>query len=528
MNKKIQVWLPLLFSLTMIAGMFFGYQMRDNMPGKSFFSIDKASPLQEVMDLIKNRYVDNVNANGLGDTGIIAMLNKLDPHSVFIPKEELQGVNEDLAGKFYGVGVEFNIFDDTINVINVLPDGPSFKAGLKTGDKFIKVGDSVVAGNKITSDRVRKLLRGDQGTKVVITALRGTVQKVFTVERDAIPISSIDAAYMIDNTTGYVKINKFTQSTYREFMITMEGLQKQHLQKLVLDLRGNPGGILDQATEIADEFLDGDKLITYTEGQHFPKKEYRCKRPGLFEKGALVVLLDEGSASASEVLSGALQDWDRATIIGRRSFGKGLVQEQYDLSDGSALRLTVARYYTPIGRSIQRSYTNGGKAYYDEISNRFHDGEVLTADSVKNDTTKSYKTMGGKKVYGGGGITPDFFIAVDTGNYSVTASKIYINGTISDFAYKYYLQNIAQLSAYKTPADFARSFTLTDENWKQFGIFSSKDSVSVSNIDADEKAEMELRIKASIARQLWRNEGFYEVYNTKDKALKKAVEVLAK
>ncbi|UEG48773.1 S41 family peptidase [Ferruginibacter lapsinanis] len=528
MNKKIQVWLPLLFSLTMIVGMIFGYQMRDNMPGKRFFSLDKSTPLQEVMDLIKSRYVDDVKVNALGDTAIMAMLSKLDPHSVFIPKEELQGVNEDLAGKFFGIGIEFNIFDDTINVINVLPDGPSFIAGLQAGDKFIKVDDSLVAGQKITSERVRKLLRGDMGTKVVITVLRNNTKKVFTVNRDAIPIVSIDAGYMLGGGIGYIKINKFSQSTYREFMQTLEKLQAQGLKELVLDLRGNPGGILDEATEIADEFLDGDKLITYTEGKNFPKKEYRCKRQGLFEKGSLVVLMDEGSASASEVLSGALQDWDRATIIGRRSFGKGLVQEQYDLSDGSALRLTVARYYTPIGRSIQRSYTNGGKAYYDEISNRFHDGEVFSADSVKNDTSKLYKTMGGKKVYGGGGITPDFFIPIDTGNYSLSATKIYLSGTIGDFAYKYYLQNLQQLSAYKTPAQFVKGFSFSEADWNAFGALAAKDSINLNAIPAKEKSEMQLRLKASIARQIWRSEGFYEVYNTEDNALKKAVEELLK
>lgn len=528
MNKKTQVWLPLLFSITLIAGMYFGYQVRDNMPGKNFFSLDKTNTLQEVLSLIKNRYVDDVKANALGDTAIIAMLSKLDPHSVFIPREELQQVNDDLAGQFYGVGLEYNIFDDTINVINVLPDGPSFKAGLKTGDKIIKVNDSLVAGNKITSERVKKLLRGDIATKVIITALRNGQPKAFTVVRDIIPTVSIDASYIVESGIGYIKINRFSQTTYREFMITIEGLQKQGLKKLILDLRGNPGGILDQATEIADEFLDQDKLITYTEGVHFPKKEFRCKRPGLFEKGELVLLLDEGSASASEVLAGALQDWDRATVIGRRSFGKGLVQEQYDLSDGSALRLTVARYYTPIGRSIQRPYTNGGKAYYQEIANRFHDGEVLTADSVKNDTTKLYKSIAGKKLYGGGGISPDYFIPVDTGSYSVNASKIYINNTIGDFVYKYYLQNQDKLSAYKTPAEFARSFSLTDADWNLFGTYAVKDTVNISSIAGKEKEEMLLRIKASIARQLWRSEGFYEVYNKTDNTLNKALEVLKK
>lgn len=526
MNKKIQVWLPLLFSITMIAGIYFGYNMRDNMPGKKFFSIDKPSPLQEVLSLIKNKYVDTIKIDALGDTAIMAMLTKLDPHSVFIPKEDLQQVNEDLAGQFFGIGVEFNIIDDTINVINVLPDGPSAKAGLKTGDQFIQVNDSIVAGKKITNDQVRKLLRGPYESKVIITILRDGQKKPYTVIRGAIPVSSIDASYIIEPGTGFIKINKFSQTTYREFMQNLEKLQAKGMKKLILDLRGNPGGILDQAVEIADEFLDGDKLITYTEGSHFPKKEYRCKRQGLFEKGQLVLLMDEGSASASEILSGALQDWDRATIIGRRSFGKGLVQEQYDLSDGSAVRLTVARYYTPIGRSIQRPYTNGGKAYYDEISNRFHDGEVFTADSIKNDTTKLYKTMSGKKVYGGGGITPDIFVAVDTGNYSANATRIYISNTIGDFAYTYYLKNTEKLLAYKTPADFVATFSISENDWKSLDVLAKKDSANINAISGKEKEEMLLRMKASVARQLWRSEGFYEVYNTNDKAIQKALELM--
>ena len=347
MNKKIQVWLPLLFSITMIVGMVIGYKMRDNMPGRSFFFVDRPRPVQEIMDLVQNKYVDSVKITSLSDTAVAAILSKLDPHSIFIPAEELQGVNDDIAGKFFGIGVEFNLYDDTINVINVLPDGPGFKAGIKTGDKFLKVDDSVVAGVKITSDKIRKLLRGDNNTKVMITALSDGQTKKYAVVRGIIPVSSVDASYIIGNGIGYIRLNKFSQVTYVEFMKAMEGLQKQGLKKLILDLRGNGGGVLEEATAIADEFLDGDKLITYTEGAHSAKKEYRCKRPGLFENGELVVLADEGTASASEILIGALQDWDRATVVGRRSFGKGLVQEQFDLSDGSALRLTIARYYTP-------------------------------------------------------------------------------------------------------------------------------------------------------------------------------------
>ena len=527
-NKKIQVWLPLLFSITMIAGMYLGFKMRDNMPGKSFFYMEKRRPIQEIMDLIQNKYVDDVKTETLADTAIQAMLSKLDPHSVFIPAQDLQGINEDLAGKFYGIGVEFNIFDDTINVINVLKDGPSFKAGLLTGDKFLKVGDSIVAAIKIDGDKVRKLLRGDRGDKVDLTILRGTEQKKITVTRDAIPLTSLDASYMLGNGAGYIRLNKFSQQTYREFMDALMGLKKQGLQKLVLDLRGNGGGILDEATEIADEFLAGDKLITYTEGKHVAKKEYRCRREGQFETGALVVLADEGTASASEILIGALQDWDRATVIGRRSFGKGLVQEQFDLSDNSALRLTIARYYTPIGRSIQRPYNNGGKAYYEEVSNRYHDGETQSADSVKNDTSKVYKTKSGKIVYGGGGITPDYFVALDTSGFTVSSAKVYAKGIIGNYAYKYYLQNLQQLKTYKIPADFVKVFSLSEDSWKQFVTVAAKDSITLSNISAREKADLINRITSSIARQLWRTEGMIEVLNVNDVTVKKALEVLGK
>ncbi|MEO6731561.1 MAG: S41 family peptidase [Ferruginibacter sp.] len=528
MNKKIQIWLPLLISIAVIIGMLVGYRLRDTQPGKHFFSFDKPRPFQEVMNLIQNKYVDDVNVKTLSDSAIIAVLHKLDPHSIFIPAEELQSVNEDIAGNFFGVGIEFNIFDDTLHVLNVIPDGPSFKAGIRIGDKFLKVNDSLIAGKKITADRIRKLLRGDLGTKALVSVLRKDKVQSFTIVRGIIPVSSIDASYIIENGIGYIKLNKFSQVTYREFMQALEGLQKQGLKKLILDLRGNGGGVLDEATAIADEFLDGDKLITYTEGKHITKKEYRCQREGLFEKGELVILADEGSASASEVLMGALQDWDRATIIGRRSFGKGLVQEQYELSDGSALRLTVARYYSPIGRSIQRSYTNGEKAYYDEINNRFRDGEVMSADSIKYDTTKTFSTKNGKKVYGGGGITPDIYMPLDTTYHNPALTKIYIKGTIADFAYHYYLQNQSLLSGYKNPAEFSKNFSFNEDGWKQFVSVAAKDSIVLASLKEKDKKDLVTRIKSSIARQMWRNEGFYEMMNKEDTTVKKAIEVLSK
>lgn len=526
-TKKPKVWMPLLFSITLIVGMMLGYRMRDGMPGKPFFSVDKTKPLQELMDLIKARYVDSVDLGNLTDTAISAILGKLDPHSHYIEASEVQDSNDDIAGNFFGIGVEYDVIDDTINVLHVINDGPGFKAGLMTGDKFLMVNDSAVAGTKVRYEKIRRLLRGKHSSLVVVEILRGIERKKITIKRGIIPVSSVDAAYMIEPGIGYIRLNKFSQVTYREFMQSLEKLKSKGLQKLVLDVRGNGGGVLDQAVEVADEFLEGDKLITYTQGAHFPRKEFRCKRPGLFEKGKLVLLCDEGTASASEILAGALQDWDRATIIGRRSFGKGLVQEQYDLGDGSAVRLTVARYFTPLERSIQRPYNKGGKAYYDEIMNRFHDGEVVCADSVKNDTTKKYSTHSGKLLYGGGGISPDIFVPLDTNRTKCGLhSRLYLKGTVTTFAYQYYTRNKQALSAYKSIQDFNSGFMLTPADWQLFESISAKDSLQMKTISTPEKSEMELRLKAAIARQLWRNEGLYEVLNSNDDMIRKALSVL--
>ena len=527
-KKKLQVWLPLFFSITMIVGIFLGYKMRDEIPGKGFFYMEKRRPIQEVMDLVENKYVDKVDMNTLADTAIEAILSKLDPHSVFIPAQELEMVNEEMAGSFFGIGIEFNIFNDSLHVINVLKDGPSYKAGLKTGDRLLKANGYTISGNNIPVDSIRIILRGPIGSIVDAEILRGTQKMNFRIKRNIIPITSIDAAYMIDSTTGYIRLNKFSQQTYREFMQNLELLKKQGLKKLILDLRGNGGGVLEEAVEIADEFLDGDKLITYTIGEHYPRKEYRCRREGQFEKGALIVLADEGTASASEILIGALQDWDRATIVGRRTFGKGLVQDQFDLSDKSALRLTIARYYTPIGRNIQRSYANGGKAYYEEIDNRFKDGESYSADSIKNDSSKIYRTAGGKKVFGGGGLSPDYFVAADTSKMGNAISKIYAKGLMNDYGYKYYLANQSVFQQYKSVADFARSFQATGDTWKFFEGMAMADSIDLKAISEKEKVYLYRILKASIALQLWRNEGYFEVSNEEDNAVKKAVELLRK
>ncbi len=525
-KKKLQVWLPLLLSIIMIAGMFIGFRIKENMPGKNFFYIEKRKPVEEVINLIENKYVDNIPVDSLADKAIEGILGQLDPHSIYLPASELEEIKEDLAGGFYGIGVEYKVLDDTINILNVLRDGPSDKAGLQAGDQFIQVGDSAVASVKVTPEQIKQLLRGGSGTKVKISILRNNRLQSVTITRGRIPLNSLDAAYMIGDTTGYIRLNKFSETTYKEFMQATEKLKKQGMQSMILDLRDNGGGILTEATDIADEFLSDDKLITYTEGKHSDKREYRCKRQGVFETGKLAVLADDGTASASEVLIGALQDWERAIIIGRRTFGKGLVQEQYELSDGSGVRLTVARYYTPLGRSIQKSYANGAQAYKEELMNRYHHGEELSADSIKHTNATAYKTQSGKTVYSGGGITPDVFVAIDTVVHNAEISKAITKGTINDFVYKNYLANKNQFAAYPSPMEFEKNYTVDNTTWNNLTIYAVKDSVNLKSLGTKEKTTLSKQIKILTARQIWRNEGLFEVSNAEDTLVKKALEVL--
>ena len=527
-NKKLQVWLPLILSVCMVAGMFIGYRIKGNMPNTGIFFTERPRPVQEVMDLIKREYVDKENEDSLGDIAIQAMLARLDPHSVYLPAQELQQVNEDMEGKFYGIGIEFNIFNDTINVLNVLPGGPSDKAGLQVGDKFLKVGDSVVAGVHITAGKIKKILRGSGGSKAGIEILRNGLHKTITITRGMIPLYSLDAAYIITDTIGYIRLNKFSETTYKEFMQATDDLQKKGMKSMILDLRDNGGGILTEATNIADEFLSGDKLITYTVGAHSPKREYRCSKEGVFEKGKLVVLTNEGTASASEVLTGALQDWDRATVVGRRSFGKGLVQEQFELSDGSGLRLTVARYYTPLGRSIQKSYKDGIDAYNKDLLSRFHSGEMSFADSIKHTDEKLYKTASGKLVYSGGGITPDVFVAFDTSAFDKEVAKAYLKETLSSFVYTNYLLHQKEFNAFKTPKTFNEKYNVDAATLNELKNYAARDSIYFNLGNAHEKDLVAKEIKILTARQIWRTEGLYEVSNTDDETVKKAVDVLRK
>ena len=521
--RRLQIWLPLLFSIVMIIGMVIGFNLRQNTMTNSFFKVPRRTPLQEVLDLVRLKYVDAINTDTLADDAIEEMLTHLDPHSIYIPASRLQEINEDLQGNFEGIGVEFQIIDDTVHVTSVLSAGPSDQAGLQPGDQFLRVGDSVVAGNNINGDRIKKLLRGPGASQVKITILRNQQEKVFTVRRGTIPLPSLDAAYMLTPRLGYIKLNKFAETTYEEFMQAIEKLQKNQMTQLILDLRGNGGGILQEAVQIADEFLDGQKLIVYTQGNKMRREDYTAKRPGLFEKGKLIILIDELSASASEVLAGALQDWDRATIMGRRSFGKGLVQEQYQLSDGSALRLTVARYYTPLDRSIQKPYSKGVDEYNRELYDRFHNGEVLNGDTSKTGHGPAYKTEGGRVVYGGGGITPDVFVALDSSILVSDISDAYPASRLNIFLYRYYLNNRNQLATYKTPADFNKRFN-AETLWEPLVSFAKKDSVDIAGITSGYKDVFLHRLKANLSRQLWRTEGFFEVWNSTDPVVRRAVE----
>ncbi|MBN8853967.1 MAG: carboxyl-terminal protease [Sphingobacteriales bacterium 50-39] len=528
--KKLQVWLPLLFAIVMILGMVIGFRLRGNVVTSGFFKTRKQSPVQEVVDLVNMKYVDSVSMDTLNDAAIDGMLAHLDPHSVFIPPVDVSEINEDLQGNFQGIGIVFQIFDDTVNVVNVLSGGPSDKAGLQVGDKFLKIGDSVVTGKNADMDRITKFLRGPGASKVAIKVLRQGQPRDFIVARGTIPLPSLDAAYMIDKQTGYIRLNKFSETTHAEFAAAIQDLQKQGLQQLVLDLQGNGGGILDQAIEIADDFLDGNKLIVYTVGARSPRTEYHCRRDGLFETGKLVVLTDEGTASASEVLTGALQDWDRATIIGRRTFGKGLVQEQYQLSDGAALRLTIARYYTPTGRSIQKPYDKGRDEYNAEVIKRFHNGEAMHGDTSTAHAGPAYRTLGKEKrtVFGGGGITPDIFVGFDTSTLDRNITALYMGGTLSRFIYSYYIQHLPVFQSFKTPAEFVAGYHGDDQLWNNLVAYAAKDTINLNTVPARDKEVLLHRLKALMARQIWRAEGYYEVNNAYDPVFKKALEVIKK
>lgn len=400
----------------------------------------------QTLGMIDYFYVDTTDLNRICEKGIEAMLKELDPHSVFIDKDEVAKMNEPLVGNFDGIGVSFQLLDDTIHVVDVISGGPSEKVGVLAGDKIVKVDDMPATGDTIKNDWVFKHLRGKKGTKVSVSVIRGKSKTpiVFEIKRDKIPINSIDTWFMIDKEIGYIRLNRFAQSSNEEMVQAITELQSEGMQSLILDLRGNGGGYLNVAVDICDQFLSGDKLIVYTKGAKSPRQELKAQKKGLFEQGRLVIMVDESSASASEILSGAVQDWDRGVIVGRRTFGKGLVQRPFDMYDGSQIRLTTSRYYTPSGRCIQKPYDAGVEEYQMDYYNRLSHGELLSADSVHFADSLRYFTSGNRLVYGGGGIMPDVFVPIDTMRASDYMINLRSKGLFNSFALNWTEENREQ------------------------------------------------------------------------------------
>ena len=532
-NTKKNVFLPFWFSLILVVGIIFGIYLSSRFYGnskQSRASSPKSDKITQLLNYIQREYVDTINNERLVDSAIESLLSSLDPHSAYIPASELAEMNEPLQGNFDGIGIEFNILDDTIYVVSALSGGPSEALGIRSGDRIISVDGKNVAGIKITNNDVIKKLRGIGGTKVNVEILRRGSKNVlkFTITRGKIPIYSVDVSYMVDNSVGYIKISRFAQTTYDEFMDALDKLKKSGMKKLVLDLRGNPGGLLNIATELTDEFLPSNKLIVFTKGKSRPKEEVFSTSGGSWEKEPLVVLIDEGSASASEILAGALQDNDRATIVGRRSFGKGLVQEQSDFPDGSAVRLTIARYYTPTGRSIQKPYVLGHqKEYAEEEWDRFKHGELLNSDSIKFNEQDKFKTPKGKIVYGGGGIMPDVFVGLDTTNRSTYLTELYISGAINQFALNYYENHKSEFLSFLSPKDFNAKYFVANELLNSLSDFAEKKEVKKISSQLNYSRDIIKRqLKASFARIIWKNEGYYFVMNESDLTIKKSLNLL--
>ncbi len=487
--------------------------------------------LQLTYQLISSLYVDSVDNEDLVEEAIVGMLKSLDPHSVYISADEVAAMNEPLDGSFEGVGVQFNIMNDTLMVVNPVIGGPSEKVGIRAGDRIIGIDGDVVAGIGIKNSDVFKYLRGKKGTKVNLTILRRSSNDKlkFVVVRDKIPLHSVDAAYMATPKTAYVKISRFALNTHDEFVEALEKLDNNNFENLILDLRGNGGGYLKAAIDIADEFLDKSKLLVYTEGLNSVRREHLARKKGLFEKGNLVVLIDEGSASASEIVSGAVQDWDRGLVLGRRSFGKGLVQRPFDFPDGSMIRLTIAKYYTPAGRCIQKEYENGVGAYHNELNERYLHGELSNVDSIHFDEALEYKTkLAGRTVYGGGGIMPDVFVAVDTSMYSDYYRDLIASGSVNQMVLNYVDNNRQALKQrYPDYAAFEAGFAIDDDLIQLLIDEGEKEAVEFNEEELAVSRELaEAQLKALIARDLFSSSEYFQSINPISEAYQKAIEIV--
>ena len=526
---KLFIYYPIILALVLAGGIYVGSIINVGyLPGTATeTSSGNSKKISNLLNYVLEEYVDTVDIEGLTESTIVNMLDQLDPHSSYIPAKDLEATNEPLEGNFDGIGVEFNIINDTIVVVAPINGGPSEKLGIRSGDRIVSIEDSTVAGTGTTNKDVISMLRGKRGTKVKVGIFRRgeTELLTFNIKRDKIPIYSVDAGYMVNDRVGYIKVSRFAATTYDEFAEKLDNLKDDGMESLILDLRGNPGGYLNAAIDISDEFLKEGKLIVYTEGRARPKESAFSTGRGKFENGKLVVLVDEGSASASEIVSGAVQDNDRGTIIGRRTFGKGLVQEQVQLQDGSAVRLTIARYYTPTGRCIQRPYSED-EDYYADFMHRVESGELYEADSIDVDESEKFVTPGGKVVYGGGGIVPDVFVPLDTTRLSALHSELLRSGALREFALNFASENRDVLDRFDDALDFDSQFKLSQNDFQKLLEFAGANDVKASS-EFSQEAELMNNLKALIARSQWNGNGFYPIINQKDKTVQIALEQLA-
>jgi len=492
---------------------------------------DNQLKFARLLRLVDGYYVDSADIAKLTEDAIINVLSELDPHSTYISKEEVDKMNEPLQGNFEGIGISFNIYKDSLMVTTVIAGGPSEKVGLRDGDRIVEVDGKNIAGIGLKTSDVYDLLRGKKGTEVNLKIARKSEAELlaFKIIRDKIPIYSLDASYMIDESTGYIKLNKFAATTTEEFETAMRELKQEGIENLILDLRGNTGGYLKSAIEISDEFLGDGKLVVYTSGLNDPKREYDASSAGMFEKGKLIVLVDEGSASASEIVTGAVQDWDRGLVVGRRSFGKGLVQKPFFLTDGSMVRLTTAHYYTPSGRCIQKPYEEGVSEYRKDYANRMSNGEMFSADSIHFDDNLKHKTLtNGRNVYGGGGIMPDIFVPLDTSHHYSYLNQLRRQNVPYNYVLDFIDANRAKLKEkYPDFESFNKKFTVGDdaiaeivERGEKEGVEKNDESLAFT----EDKLKMEL--KAYIARDMYSRNDMYKVLNSDDETIIRALEVL--
>ncbi len=495
------------------------------------YTQNKVNKFDEVYNHVNRLYVDEVNNEQLLDAAVIAMLEKLDPHSTYISKEDVDDANQSIVGSFVGIGVRFQVFKDTFTIIQTIPGGPSEKVGLQAGDKLIRVDGETIAGVGMKNSQIRERLMGDLNTKVKVEVLRKNEKDPIAVviTRDKIPVHSIDAAYMIDKSIGYIKLNSFSRTTIEEVESAIKKLKETGMKDLILDLQNNGGGLLSAAHELADHFLAGDKMIVYSEGRAQPRSEFKTAKKDAFEKGRLVILTNESSASASEIVSGAIQDWDRGLIVGRRTFGKGLVQRPINLSDGSQIRLTIARYFTPSGRFIQKPYDDNTD-YKKDLTNRFEHGEYYHKDSIKlNDSLKVKTLITGRTVYGGGGIMPDVFVPYDTTGVSPLFRNIIRKGAVSPFIAQYVNTNRASLKQqYSTFEAFKKDFQFTDAFMDDFFTYLKNEHELEKNDEeyAVSSYLLKLNMKAVFAQNLFDSPQFYEIINENNEILTRAIEVL--